>query len=167
MEFTKARRAKISSLFPGKRLVIPAGTLKARSNDSDYRFRAHTAFAWLTGIDASDTVPDSVLVMEPNGQGHDSLLFIHPRSPRDNNEFYTNRQYGEFWIGRRMTLEETETRYGIKVSMIETLPNFLKSSTETLTVRKADPNIDALIGENKDDEEFHRTLSIARIIKDS
>ena len=167
VEFTKARRAKISSLFPGKRLVIPAGTLKARSNDSDYRFRAHTAFAWLTGIDASDTVPDSVLVMEPNGPSHDSLLFIHPRSPRDSNEFFTNRQYGEFWIGRRMTLEETETRYGIKVSMIETLPNFLKGSTETLTVRKADPNIDALVGENKDDEEFHRTLSIARIIKDS
>ncbi len=165
--FTKARRAKISQQFLGKRLVIPAGTLKARSNDTDYRFRAHTAFAWLTGIDASDTVPDSVLVMEPKGSGHESLLFIHPRSPRDNNEFYTNRQYGEFWIGRRMTLEETETRYGIKVAMIESLPEFLKTTSETLTVRKADPVIDALVSANEGDEEFHRFLSISRVVKDS
>ena len=34
------RRAAVSAAFPGKRLVIPAGSLKQRSNDTDYRFRA-------------------------------------------------------------------------------------------------------------------------------
>ena len=164
--FTRLRRDKVSKQFLGKRLVIPAGTLKVRSNDSDYRFRAHTAFAWLTGIDACDTVPDSVLVLEPNSSGHEALLFIHPRSPRNNNEFYTNRQYGEFWIGRRMTLEETQTRYGIKVALIETLPDFLAQEKETLTVRKADPAIDSRIPLHEHDEEFHRFLSVARIVKD-
>ena len=42
--FAVARRAKLSIAFPGKRLVIPAGTFKTRSNDTDYRFRPHTTF---------------------------------------------------------------------------------------------------------------------------
>ena len=39
---------------------LPAGTFKTRSNDTDYRFRPHTTFAWLTGINGTDAVPDSV-----------------------------------------------------------------------------------------------------------
>ena len=107
--YAKARREKLSALYPGIRLVIPSGTFKVRSNDCDYRFRPHSIFAWLSGINASDAVPDSVLILEPNGSGHDSFLFIHPRSPRDSEEFYRNRRHGEFWIGRRMTVEETFT----------------------------------------------------------
>ena len=49
-----------------------------------------SAFSWFTGIIAPDAVPDSVFVMEPNIEGHDDLLFIHPRSPRDTDEFYKN-----------------------------------------------------------------------------
>ena len=37
--FAKARREKLSALYPGIRLVIPSGTFKVRSNDCDYRFR--------------------------------------------------------------------------------------------------------------------------------
>ncbi|NCX01110.1 MAG: aminopeptidase P family protein, partial [Actinobacteria bacterium] len=37
--YAVARREKLSKAFPNKRLVIPAGTFKVRSNDSDYRFR--------------------------------------------------------------------------------------------------------------------------------
>ncbi|MFX5555224.1 aminopeptidase P N-terminal domain-containing protein, partial [Acinetobacter baumannii] len=43
------RRTRVSEAFPGDRLVIPAGSLKQRSNDTDYPFRAHSAFAHLTG----------------------------------------------------------------------------------------------------------------------
>ena len=49
-DFTAARREALSARFPGARLVIPAGTLKVRSNDTDYRFRPHSAFAHLTSI---------------------------------------------------------------------------------------------------------------------
>ena len=93
--------------YPGVRLVFPAGSLKIRSNDSDFPFRAHSAFSWFTGIIAPDAVPDSVFVMEPTTEGHEDLLFIHPRSARDNDEFYKNTRYGEFWVGRRMSLDET------------------------------------------------------------
>ena len=63
--YTKLRRDKLSKQYVGKRLIFPSGSLKVRSNDSDYQFRAHSAFSWFTGIVASDCVPDSLFVMEP------------------------------------------------------------------------------------------------------
>ncbi|MGA1279169.1 MAG: aminopeptidase P family protein, partial [Candidatus Nanopelagicaceae bacterium] len=148
------------------RLVIPAGAQKTRSNDTDYRFRAHSAFSYYSGIGASDAVPDSVLVLEPRGSEHEALLFIHPRSPRDNEEFYRNARYGEFWIGRRMTLEETELRYGIKVALLETLEEFLGDKA-ALVIRDQDPFIDELIPAHERDEEFLNVTSVMRMIKDS
>ena len=44
-----ARREALGRIFPGERLVLPAGTLKVRNNDCDYRFRPHSAFAHLAG----------------------------------------------------------------------------------------------------------------------
>ena len=70
--------------------------------------------------------------MEPTTSGHEALLFIHPRSPRNDSEFYKDTRFGEFWVGRRMTLEETETKYGIKVRQIESIEEFLKDKKETL-----------------------------------
>ena len=165
--FASNRRAKLSQLFPGTRLVFPAGALKTRSNDTDYRFRAHSAFSYYTGIGASDSVPDSVMIMEPTDTGHQALLFIHPRSPRNNEEFYRNARYGEFWIGRRMTLEETEIKYGIKVELIESLEKFLSDQKPTLTVRGQDHKIDVHISSHQREEEFLNQISIARLVKDS
>ena len=146
--FTKIRREKLSKQYPGIRLIFPSGSLKVRSNDSDYPFRAHSAYSWFTGIISLDCVPDSLFVMEPNGSGHDALLFIHPRSPRDSDEFYKNARHGEFWIGRRMTLEETETKYGLKVQQIESIEEFLANKKETLIIRGEDKTIDDLVLEN-------------------
>ncbi len=165
--FTKKRRAKLSKAFKGIRLVIPAGNLKVRSNDSDYQFRAHSAFAWLTGISADDVVPDSVLVLEPTKTGHDALLFIHPRSPRDQDEFFRNSRHGEFWVGRRLTKEETEKRYGIKVRHIDTLPASLKGKKKVLVVRGEDSLVDSIVKTTKtQDKEFLTHLSEMRLIKD-
>ncbi len=101
--FAAARRAKVSAAFPGKRLVFPAGPLKQRSNDTDYPFRAHSAFSHLTGW-ASDSEPDSVLVFEPNASGHDITLYFRERADRTTSEFYSDAQIGEFWIGPRPAL---------------------------------------------------------------
>jgi len=165
--FTKIRREKLSKQYPGSRLIFPSGSLKIRSNDSDYPFRAHSAYSWFTGIVASDCVPDSLFVMEPNGAGHDALLFIHPRSPRDNDEFYKNARHGEFWIGRRMTLEETETKYALKVHQIESIEEFLANKNETLIIRGEDKNLDQLVTESEEKEkEFLNFTSLMRIVKD-
>ncbi len=165
--FAGARRKKLSERFPNKRLIVPAGTFKVRSNDSDYRFRPHTAYSWLSGVNGTDAVPDSVLILEPSGSGHESLLFIHPRSVRENSdEFYRNVRHGEFWVGRRMTLEETEFAYEISVRHIDTLDDFLSSEKETLVIRGEDSYIDSRVKENSDDATLASWLSEARLVKD-
>ncbi|MGW0389895.1 aminopeptidase P family protein [Streptomyces sp. NPDC003042] len=120
---TPARRARLSARFPGERLVIPAGELKVRSNDCDYRFRPHSAYAWLTGLTGEDQV-GHVLVMEPSGpHGHEAVLYLRPRSPRGNGneEFYRDRRHGEFWVGRRPDLAEAERLTGIRCAHLDTL----------------------------------------------
>jgi Xaa-Pro aminopeptidase len=165
--FTKKRRAKLSKAYKGFRIVLPAGNLKVRSNDSDYVFRAHSAYSWFTGVGAADSVPDSVLVLEPTKSGHDAFLYIHPRSPRGTDEFFRNARHGEFWVGRRMTAEETETKYGIKVRHIDTLPKLLKTKKKTVLVRGEDKAVDALVKTTKEaDKDFATHISEMRLVKD-
>ena len=66
--YAATRRDAVSAAYPGDRLVIPAGGLKVRSNDTDYVFRPHTAFVHLTGL-GGDREPDAVLVLEPRDDG--------------------------------------------------------------------------------------------------
>ena len=101
--YAAARRDKVSAAFAGRRLVIPAGSLKQRSNDTDYPFRAHSAFAHLTGW-AADAEPDSVLVFDPTDAGHDVTLYFRERADRTTTEFYADATVGEFWIGPRPSL---------------------------------------------------------------
>ncbi|MFD7260191.1 aminopeptidase P family protein [Streptomyces sp. NPDC059874] len=120
---TPARRARLSALFPGERLIVPAGELKVRSNDCDHRFRPHSAYAWLTGLTGEDQV-GHVLVMEPSGPpGHEAVLYLRPRSPRadGNEEFYRDRRYGEFWVGRRPDLAEAERLTGLRCAHLDAL----------------------------------------------
>jgi len=44
------RRAELSAAFAGLRLVLPSGGPKQRSNDCDYQYRPHSAFAYYTGV---------------------------------------------------------------------------------------------------------------------
>ena len=165
--FTKTRREKISKKYPGVRLIFPAGGLKVRSNDTDYPFRAHSDFAWLTGMIATDCVPDSIFVMEPNTSGHEDLLFTHPRSSRDSEEFYKDTKYGEFWVGKRMSLNETQSKYQLKVMQLELITQFLSDKKESLLIRGVDQRVDQLITTSDDREkELLNTLSIIRMVKD-
>ena len=133
--YTPRRRDELSAAFPGERLVIPAGGLKVRSNDCDYMFRAHTAFAYLTGIGAEGE-PDSVLVLEPREQGgHDAVLFIRPLAPRDSEEFFHDARYGEYWVGARPTLEEAETTYGIAARHLDELPTAIGKDAGHVSIR--------------------------------
>ena len=168
IRFCKDRISKLAKRYPGKRIVLPAGSLKVRSNDTDYRFRAHSAFSYFTGVTGSDAVPDSVFILEPSGDGHEPLLFIHPRSSRDTDEFYRDAKYGEFWVGRRMTEDETTLKYGIAVRQIEDLKEFLIGQIPTLIVRGESPVVDSSVVEEKDGEaELLTFLSEIRLIKDS
>ncbi|MFM2384157.1 MAG: hypothetical protein RL166_31 [Actinomycetota bacterium] len=104
-EYAAKRRATVAEEFAGKILVIEAGGTKVRSNDTEYRYRAHTAFAHLTGWGAA-TVPDSVLVIDARAHAHHTQLFFRKTAGRDNEEFFTNSMIGEFWVGLGNSFEQ-------------------------------------------------------------
>jgi Xaa-Pro aminopeptidase len=160
------RRATLSARYPGMRLVLPAGGFKVRSNDTDYRFRPHSAFAYYSGVQGVEASADAVLVLEPRDDGHETFLFIHPRSTRDTHAFYTDRRYGELWVGRRFTLSEAESRYQIQTRSVDELEAILKDGTHALTIRGQDPMVDKNIAVHPQEADFLSFTSAARLIKD-
>ena len=67
-----ARRTRLAEMFPGERLVLPAGGYKVRSYDTDYRFRPDTAHTYYCGNQTSD----AVLVIDDG----EPVLYARPRS---------------------------------------------------------------------------------------
>ncbi|WP_405457798.1 aminopeptidase P family protein [Streptomyces globisporus] len=166
-EHTANRRAALSARFPGERLVIPAGNLKTRSNDTEYAFRASTEYAYLTG----DQTQDGVLVLEPTGGiGHEATVYLLPRSNRENGEFWLDGQ-GELWVGRRNSLTEAEQLLGIPAKDVRELPAALTEATGPVrNVRGHDAAIEAALTDKvtaERDEELRVYLSEARLVKDA
>ncbi len=149
------RRAAIGAKFPGHRLVIGAGPARARSNDTDYAYRAHSAFAHLTGW-GSDAVPDSVLVLEPVRAEmhleatHEATLYFRESAGRDSDEFYANPEIGEFWVGPRPSLLDVAAELEVTTASLRGLPAF-DDEVPTRTL---------------DDADLARELSELRLVKD-
>lgn len=167
------RRDELSRLFPGTRLVLPAGGVKSRSNDDDYRYRAHSAFSYATGWGA-DTVPDSVLVFEPTSTGHDVTLFIRPTADRTTEEFYADASIGEFWVGARPGLTEVSGALGLRTQDLAEFADVRAAwSGPTAVIREADPALtkalDAVRGDGAAelDADFTRAASEQRLVKDA
>jgi Xaa-Pro aminopeptidase len=176
--YAAARRARISELFPGERLVIPAGPLKTRSNDTDYRFRPHSAFAHLTGL-GTDQEPDAVLVLHPVAEGHEAVLYFRPMAGRDTEEFFADSRYGEFWVGARPTLEDLAALTGIPTAALDELASALAKDVgdqgvQVRVVPGADAAVTAAVDEVRGDAaenaaadaELAEALSELRLVKD-
>ncbi|MFG2138832.1 aminopeptidase P family protein [Streptomyces sp. NPDC048650] len=162
------RRAALSARFPGERLVIPAGNIKTRSNDTEYNFRAATEYVYLTG----DQTDGSVLVLEPRrnaADGHRATLYRLPRSNRENGEFWLNGM-GELWVGRRHSLTEAEALLGVPCKDVRDLAGSLTEATGPVRiVRGHDTAIETALHDKitaERDEELRVYLSEARVIKD-
>ncbi|MDO8645937.1 MAG: aminopeptidase P family protein [Candidatus Planktophila sp.] len=164
--FAFARRAKLSEAFVGLRIIIPSGNSKVRSNDTDYRFRPHSAFVYYTGVQGEEVTSDAVLVMEPIGDAHDSILYIQPRSTRDTSAFYNDRKFGELWVGRRFTTDEASVRFGIEVRKVDELKTLLKDGTPAVALSGIDYLVDSVIKKNPRGSELENFVSVARLIKD-
>ena len=157
-----ARRARLAEAFPGERLVLPAGTFKVRSNDTDYRFRSDTAHTYFSGNQTSD----AVLVVDGDAGG-EAILYARPRSSRETDEFFRDRQYGELWAGRRPSVKEISDSLGITVRHIDDLPDALSGSGKNRVHRGLDPRVDALVaGDSSRDDELARVASEMRLVKD-
>ena len=160
------RRNILSAAFKGLRIVLPSGVDKTRSNDCDYLYRPHSAFAYYTGVQGVEANPDAVLILEPNGDAHDPILFIMPRSTRDTPDFFQDSKYGELWVGRRYTTEDAAARYQIETRSVSDLAKFLEDKKPAVTIRGEDPKIDKLIAENEKDAELLIFTSEQRLIKE-
>ncbi|MFF2387335.1 aminopeptidase P family protein [Agromyces sp. NPDC058104] len=188
------RRAKVSAAFPGQRLIIPAGDMKQRANDTDYPYRAHTAFAHLTGW-GSDSEPGALLVLEPTGDsGHEATVYFRERAGRDSEEFYANAAIGEFWIGPRPSLAHVAADLAVATRDIHDFDAVVDAvDTATLVLREADSAVTERIdharirfaaervlsenaqdaafslevgGEHEPDGELARVVSELRLVKD-
>ncbi|MBK8461434.1 MAG: aminopeptidase P family protein [Micropruina sp.] len=180
-EFAPARRAALAELFGDDRVVIPAGDFKVRSNDTDYRFRPHSAFAHLSGL-GTDREPDAVLVLEPTDAGHEPTLYFKPRAERTEAEFYADARYGEMWVGQRESLAEMAALTGLSCAPISALDAALSKNADAVrirVVREADLGLTSRIDEVRveaarergsflaDDDALAVALSEHRLIKDS
>ncbi|MBM9506025.1 aminopeptidase P family protein [Streptomyces sp. KK5PA1] len=165
-EHTAARRAALSARFPGERIVVPAGNLRTRANDTDYPFRAASEYVHLTG----DQTQDAVLVFEPLAEGgHEATAYLLPRSDRDNGEFWLDGQ-GELWVGRRHSLTEAEQLLGVPCKDVRKLTDALRAATGPVrVVRGYDAGIEAALADKvtgERDTELTEFLSELRLVKD-
>ncbi|HKE64555.1 MAG TPA: aminopeptidase P family protein [Micromonosporaceae bacterium] len=163
-----ARRAAVSAAFAGLTVVIPSGHERVRANDTYYLFRPGSDLYYLTG----EHDPEAVLVLQPTGSsGHDATLYVRPRSPRDTDEFFRDRGYGELWIGRRHTLGEKSAELGVATAPLTALPDVLANCApaRTRTLRGVDATVDAAVapyGDGAGDRELANTLAELRLPKD-
>jgi Xaa-Pro aminopeptidase len=158
-EAAAARRARLAEVFPGERLVLPAGTFKVRSNDTDYRFRSDTAHTYFSGNQTSD----AVLVVEDG----DAVLYARPRSSRETDEFFRDRAYGELWAGRRPSAHEISSSLGIEVRHVDELADALATGGKTRVHRGVSALVDALVpGDTNLDADLARVVSEMRLVKD-
>jgi Xaa-Pro aminopeptidase len=153
------RRRRLGREFPGDRLVLPAGRPSARSNDTDYRFRPHSAFAHLTGL-GTDHEPEAVLVLEPvpdteasilaGRDTHEAVLYWRPAATRDTPEFYSDSRYGEFWVGRRLSLAEVAAQTGLRTEHLDQLRDALAKDAgqvQLRVVKDADVSVTQTVAE--------------------
>ncbi|PPF12177.1 Xaa-Pro aminopeptidase [Rathayibacter sp. AY1C3] len=172
--FAASRRERLSALHTGVRIVVPAGRLKQRANDTDYPFRAHSAFTWLTGW-GSDSEPGAVLVLEPAGSGHSATLYFRERAGRDSDEFYANPEIGEFWIGPRPSLAQVASDLGLATRGIAELDAVLDAhdGVPLAVLREADPavtgRLDAVEADERADRDaaLERDIAELRLVKDA
>ena len=163
------RRARLGDLFPGEALVIPTGHEVVRANDTNFRFRPGSSFFYLTGNPEADCV---LLLLPKKKKGHEHILFVEPNPGRSEPTFFTDRHKGELWVGPRLGVEESETRFAIeKCEPLSKLPEVLaelKKKKNYRVLRGLSPAIDqALPAGVKKDKALAAALSEMRLIKDS
>ncbi len=190
-QYAAARREQVSAAFPSERLVVPAGGLKIRSNDTDYLFRPHSAFAHLTGLGA-DREPDAVLLLDPLADGgHEAIIFVQPPAGRDSTDFFADSRMGEYWIGHRPSMEAMTAELGMSARHLSELSDAVakdvpgvqvrviadadRDVTELVRAARAQGTVESATSEQEStseqeavegDLEFARTLSSLRLVKD-
>src|SRR6516165_5964795 len=162
----RRRRTALAQAYPGVYLVLPAGHERIRANDTNFRFRPSSDFAYLTGGGEHG----AILVLEPEGASHRSLLFV-PAHNRGRAEFFTDRIYGELWVGRHRGVDESQAFFGVdECRPLQALTEYLEELRDAKYPRRVlrghDEAIDRMFEPADDDAELAERLSEMRLIKD-
>jgi Xaa-Pro aminopeptidase len=166
LERLKQRRDALSRAYPGCYLVVPAGEEQVRANDTNFRFRPSSDFAYLMGTGE----PGGMLLFEPDGGSHRCVLFA-PEHNRGRKEFFTDRLYGELWVGRHRGLDESRITFGVdRCAPLHDISATLKDIAEhhypVRILRGYNRSIDDHIPKSDSDDEFAAFLSELRLRKD-
>lgn len=170
--FCVERRRALSAEFAGKTLVIPAGQWMVRSYDTHHPFRAHSSFTYYSGW-GSDTVADSVLVLTPRGDEHDATMFYRFPAGRGTDEFYSDADIGEFWVGPRPSAEDVAVELGMATAARSEFDELVTHADSTwLVIREADADVTSAVDEARGktaeaDQDFFRFTSEQRLVKDA
>lgn len=97
-EMFSKRREELSLSIKDGIAIIPSGTLKQRSNDTEYSFRQNSNFYYLTGFNEAN----AVLVMINKGEGIKTRLYLEKKDP-----------IMELWTGIRLGKEHAPKTLGI------------------------------------------------------
>ena len=146
------RREALSRAYPGEYLLVPAGGEQVRANDTYFRYRPSSDFAYLMG----GGEPGGLLVLEPDRATHRSVLFV-PEHNRGKAEFFTDRVHGELWVGPHRGVDESAIYYGVDACHPLAAMDAYLSELETTphAVRRL-----------PDDAELATYLSEMRLLKD-
>jgi Xaa-Pro aminopeptidase len=162
---TARRRAALSEHFAGQLVVVPSGQLTTRANDTDYAFRASSAFVWLTG----ETVEGAVLVMapRPDGAGHESTLYVREYHQAGTEGYFTDHRFGAIWVGNVPTPAETAEVLAIEARPLSALTPVLDAwrDQDVALLTGHDRLLDPLLPKGSGDK-LAAVIDELRLVKD-
>jgi Xaa-Pro aminopeptidase len=158
-----ARRSALSAKYPGRLVVVPAGGLSVRANDTDYPFRAASAFTWLTG----ETAADAVLVLAPGDGGHTATLYVREFAQPGEAQYFTSRVHGAVWVGNVPSVSDTQDVLGLPTRPLAALAADLAPyrNDPAALLRGVDASVDALLP-NGERGALLQTIDELRLTKD-
>jgi Xaa-Pro aminopeptidase len=161
--YTARRRAAVSAKFAGQLIVVPAGPLKTRANDTEYAFRAASSFTWLSG----ETVEDAALVMTPTSTGHQATLYVRGYAGPGEQAYFTDRLHGALWVGNVPGPAETAVVLGLPTRPLADLAADLEGwhDADAAVLTGVDASVDALLP-NGSATRLAEVLDELRLVKD-
>ncbi len=159
------RRAQLSAALPGELIVVAAGQLRPRSNDTDYAFRASSAFTWLTG----ETVEGAVLTLAPTGPGggHEATLYLREYAAAGDLGYFASRTHGALWVGNVPSPSDTESILNLptrnRADLAADLSRWTDSDVALLT--GVDPTVDAILPRGNG-KRLGEVIDELRLVKD-
>lgn len=163
-EYTASRRRALSAQFRGTTVVVPSGRAKVRANDTDYPFRAASAFTWLTG----ETAEGAVLVLTPSGDTHEATLYLPVYAQPGEVRYFTDRVHGAVWVGNVPSTADTADVLRLRVVPLDGLAATLdaRRGRGTAVLRGFDVEVDGAVPGTDEDTRLGRVIDELRLTKD-